>query len=81
VQHDAIGCCIALPSLSAPVCVICMSPISISSCDETLALDACMGQAGMSCIFGQNAAASTWLQPLKKSREMTQMSRSLFIEN
>ncbi len=59
-----------------------MSPISIPSCDEeeVEAFPVSMVQPGMSFMFGQKAAASTWLQPLTKSREMTQMRRSRFIE-
>lgn len=82
MQQEASGCSIALTSLlSAMVGVICMSPISIPSCDEAEFLPACMVQPGMSCMCGQNAAASTFPQPLTKSREMTQMSSSLFMEN
>ena len=59
-----------------------MSPISIPSCPEAcVVLAVFMAQPGMSCMFGQNAEASTWLQPLTKSREITQMRRSLFITN
>jgi hypothetical protein len=80
-QHEADGCSSRSASLSVADDAVCMSPISIPSCDAAGAFPACMAQPDMSRMFGQNAAASTCPQPLTKSREMTQMRSSFFIES
>ncbi|HUQ30720.1 MAG TPA: hypothetical protein VM095_01315 [Pyrinomonadaceae bacterium] len=58
-QHETNGLSTAGASVIVLDAGICMSPISIPSCEEVEALPDCMAQPGMFCMFGQNAAAST----------------------